>query len=102
MSLPDWVTRLARRSSNLLRSHPLLLILVAVLCLVAGSVVILQSCAGKPPEKGSSGSGSGSRSGTVLPAVQARSAILIEALQISCHLVECSGDRRQFFRAVVE
>ncbi len=79
MSLPDWVTRLARRSSNLLRSHPLLLILVAVLCLVAGSVVILQSCAGKPPEKGSSGSGSGSRSGTVLPAVQARSAILIEA-----------------------
>jgi len=80
MSLPDRATRLARRMTNLLRSHPLPLILVAILCLVVGSVVILRSRPGEPPpKKGTSGPASGPGSGTVLPRAQAEGAILIEA-----------------------
>ena len=85
MSLSDRATRVPRRPSNLPRSRPLLLVLVAALCLALGSVAILRSCAGEPPGTTSSG--------TVRPDVKAEGAILVEA-QSGTVLWSKAPDRR--------
>ena len=85
MSLPDRATRLLSRLTKLPRSLPIILVLVAVLCLVVGTIALTRSCAGVSPRTTSSG--------TALPDVKAEGAILIEA-QTGAVLWSLAPDRR--------